>query len=367
MRLPKHFLQGRKSRARKFTGSNTRTFCLFTAYVHAAAFVAYLIITIVQDYGVIAIPRLKTPVTRNTVIWTNASEQATINATAIGSLLDLTQCPLANAPSAKDSAFVVQQLILDANGYEIDTRVLIIVFHLLSAAFQFALGYSDNYNSQLDRGVANYSHFVEYSISASVLLLAMATQAMITDVFLLTSIAANCTGCMIMGLLAEILFEYEAVFSVDYRTSSDFSALEDKAPSTEPSEEPKHNDINSSLSIHAYWVAHLTGWLLISIAMISANSNLISMTVCAGDDAKRIPWFVQCLVSGEILCFMCFGLVQTSSFIRRNTAEGITDERARNKTKSDIVYTAEFLYILLSATAKLFLGFVVFIGNYTNK
>jgi hypothetical protein len=335
--------------------------------VHAAAFVTYLIITLAQDHGSITIPRLKTPVTRNIATWVNASEQAIINTTSISGRLDLKQCPLAASPPAKDSTFVVQQLVFDANGYEIDTRILIILFHLLSAIFQISLGFSHNYSRQLDRGIANYSHFVEYSISASVLLLAMAAQAMITDIFLLTSLAANCTGCMIMGLLAEVLFEHEAGFSIRYEYNSEHNTFDDDEKINTGAGEGQDTTDYDKKSISAYWVAHFTGWLLITIAMISANSSLISLTICAGDDAKRPPWFIPYLVGGEIFLFMCFGLVQTYSFIARNSADTIDDEGERKKRKSEVAYQAEFCYILLSATAKLFLGCFVFLGNYTNK
>lgn len=330
----------------------TRSFCRFTALVHLAAAIAYSIITIAQDLGEITIPRLKTPVTRNIGVWVNASEQVFMNTTAIGSRLDLNQCPLATAPPAKDSAFVVQQLVLDADSYEIDTRILIIVFHGLSFFFQAMLGYSANYSVHLDKGFANYGHFIEYSISASVLLLAMAAQAMITDIYLLTSIAANCTGCMVLGLMAEILFEYRTEFSV---------ASEFKSTGIKPADRDSRG-----MYFSTHWIAHFAGWILIAVAMIAANSNLISMAVCAGTDGMRPPKFVPYLVGGEIACFVSFGFVQMYSFIKRKAAEDLPLEK-QDARKVEVAYTAEFLYILLSAMAKMYLGLMVFLGNYTNK
>jgi hypothetical protein len=340
-------------------GHRVHSFCRFTALVHLAAAILFLTVTLTQDFGEISIPRLKTPITRNIAIWINASEQVVMNDTAISNRLDLKQCPLATSPPAKDSAYVIQQLVLDSNQYELDTRALIIAFHMLSFIFQGMLGYSASYSFQLDRGFANYNHFIEYSISASVLLIAMAAQATITDIFLIVSIVANCTGCMILGLVAEILYEYGARFSISPEYNSK-SILPD-------------NKSEKGVSFSAHWVAHITGWFLISVALIAANSNLISMTICAGKDGMKPPAFVPYLVGGEIFCFVCFGFVQMYSFTARESADQIAtpDESMDLKTtiaerKKTIAYTAEFLYILLSATAKLYLGFIVFIGNYTN-
>jgi len=337
------------------------SFCRFTALLHLAAAISYLIVTLAQDLGEITIPRLKTPITRNVAVWVNASEQVVMNTTAIRDRLDLNQCPLATAPPAKDSAYVVQQLVLNANDYQLDTRALIIAFHALSFLFQAVLGYSANYNVQLERGYANYGHFIEYSISASVLLMAMAAQATITDIFLIISIVANCTGCMVLGLVAEILYEYVAKFS---------TVPEYKSQRIEP-----ENKGDRGMSFSAHWVAHIAGWFLIIVAMIAANSNLISMTICAGDSGMKPPAFVPYLVGGEIFCFVCFGFVQMYSFIARESADKITEagdsgmtvEQTKAEKKKAIAYRAEFIYILLSATAKLYLGLIVFIGNYTNK
>jgi hypothetical protein len=137
-------------------------------------------------------------------IWTIPNDMAIINVTPLSTRLQLDQCPLANAVDAKDSSYVVQQLVLDAEG-EIDTRALpvIIAFHAFSFAFQVFTAWGDQYYQELKRGRTNLSHFIEYSLTASLLLNAMATQFGTTDIFLLISIGANCTGCIMHAIWAD--------------------------------------------------------------------------------------------------------------------------------------------------------------------
>jgi hypothetical protein len=69
---------------------------------------------------------------------------------------------------------------------------------------------------------------------------------------------------------------------------------------------------------------------------------------------------VYIIVSVEGVLFLSFGLVQTVSFYFR----GRTEDK-QQKTK--IAEWAEFTYITLSATAKIFLGAFIMFNNFTNQ
>jgi hypothetical protein len=379
MRLPRHFISGDES-GKKEDGSGNgdlnankppqkvytwpifssdeklRSFCWITAFVHFFLMIAAITITILQASKTINIPRLQTPITRNIGIWTNVSELVRIDGTSMSSHLDLNQCPLAATTPAKDSAFVVQQVVLDGKG-EIDTRILIIVFHALSFVFQWLSALDANYYTNTDQGKTNLGHFFEYSITASLMLIAMSAQFGITDVFLLMSIAANCTGCMLFGMLAEFLFDHGSKFTINFLTRSKSSK------STKDRDDPQGK--LPGVHIPSHWVAHAAGWFMLIFALIASTSNLMAIDACGNSDDVKPPTFVLGLVAVEVFLFACFGFVQMLSFMYRSGLDE-TIPADLEKKKSYAEYT-EFMYILLSLSAKLALGLFVMWGNYSNK
>lgn len=335
-----------------------RSFCWITAWLHFLAMFAYSGLKIAQDLDQITIPRLKTPITKSIGIWTMPNDMAIINATPLSTRLQLDQCPLASAVDAKDSKYVVQQLVLDAEG-EIDTRALIIAFHAFSFVFQAFTAYGDKYYQELKRGRTNLSHFIEYSLTASLLLIAMATQFGTTDIFLLISIGANCTGCMLFGLMAEFLFPEDLEMSFSAKV---VHPKEDNPPNKDDEEAFKGG------SLKAHWIAHFAGWFMLSVALITVCSNLITIQTCTVSSDARPPSFVQWIVGSEIFLFSCFGFVQMISFLNReNVLSNESEERSRQMEQNkNVAQRTEFCYILLSIVAKLSLGIIVMAGNYTN-
>lgn len=263
--------------------------------------------------------------------------------------LRLEACPLASTTPAKNTTYVVKQLVLSGWG-EIDTRLLIIVFHLLSFLFQAITSWNKNYYSDIDKGNTNLSHFVEYSISASILLIAMCAQLGITDFYLILSIAANCWGCMIFGFIAELLYQEDVCLIINMNFSTP------KYPYDK--EKMAKNDFQFS----AHWMAHLAGWFLIIIALIGTTSNLITMENCISPDKDiKMPGWVKSLIGAEVGLYCLFGFVQTASFVARQYAENDVEAKKRYA-----IYT-ELAYIVLSLTAKLFLGIIVISNNWTNS
>ena len=324
-----------------------RTFCWVTGFLHLFAAIAVLSITVAQDRNSITVPRLKTPITTNIGIWTNANDIANVNTTALIGKIRLDHCPLASAVRAKDSKYVVQQIVLDSKS-EVDTRILIIVFHVISFIFQVGSSSSDEYYSELKLGKTNLGHFFEYSISATLMLVAMATQFGITDMYLLLSIGANCAGCMLFGMVAELLFYEDTQFKISIRTTT-----------TKDTSDPPNNTCGISISGH--WIAHAAGWFLLMVAIIATCSNLNSIDSCADSSDIKPPTWVLILVSIEVFVFACFGLVQLISFWAR-------DNSTQNSiTNQSIAKVTEFAYIFLSASAKMALSIVIIANNYTNK
>jgi hypothetical protein len=172
------------------------------------------------------------------------------------------------------------------------------------------------------------------------MLIAICVQLGITDIYLITSIAANCSACMLFGAVAEMLSSTELSFVF-------------RVPLTE-----------RAYNFSAYWVAHFAGWVTIVIAYVCASSNLIIFDRCISPNATaRMPESIRIVLVIEGLLFMSFGFVQVYAFIARTRVNNAPE--GPMKQKQTIAYRTETAYILLSFVAKTILGGFILLGNST--
>lgn len=198
----------------------------------------------------------------------------------------------------------------DGNCYGIDLGWLIISFHILSFVFQYAAELSDTispfFGYQYSVMVANNKNplrFIEYSFSASIMLIAIALLNGVTDINLITSIAVLTSSCQLCGLAVEF---------VEQRSIK--------------------------------WLLHFTGWLQFCWAYgIIGHAFFKSIESAAENGGRGPPDFVYVIVITLFILFSSFGFVQLCELcIELNP------------------YTKEMSYILLSLTAKLILGLMIF-------
>ena len=251
----------------------------------------------------------------------------------------------------------------------IDNRVSMGVFFFLSFAFQFcsvvdaedmlrfirtgerpAHWLGKSLYASLERGRVSKAHFIEYSFSATLMVLVMVTQIGVTDLSALLSICINTWACMIIGLLAEYIVD------------------------AEDSEEIFNQTV---WGVHLSFIAHLLGWVPLIPVFFAMLTQLLTYKTCITGTAD-IPTAVLIFVGGEIVLFSLFGLVQCSSIINvqrirdrckkelllQNAATGdpkATAERKRALTAEN-ASAAEAQYVLLSLTAKAFLALTIYIG-----
>jgi len=195
--------------------------------------------------------------------------------------------------------------------YGINLGWLIISFHLLSFAFQFLatltnfkpiLGYK--YSDMIDKN-RNPLRFIEYSFSASIMLIAIALLNGVTDINLITSIAVLTAACQLCGLAVEFVDNYKIK-----------------------------------------WLLHLTGWLQFCWAYgIIGHAFFKSIQAANDNSTPGPPDFVYIIVIVLFLLYASFGFVQLIELILRGKF---------NK------YTKEKSYVILSLTAKLVLGWMIF-------
>lgn len=194
--------------------------------------------------------------------------------------------------------------------YGLDLGWLVISFHLLSFGFQFAAALTDftgpiiGYQySEMVKNNRNPLRFIEYSFSASVMLIAIALLNGVTDINTITSIAVLTSSCQLCGLVVEY--------------------VEDKS-------------IKLTL--------HFTGWLQFCWAYgLIGHAFFRSISASKESGATGPPDFVYIIVIALFLLYACFGFVQLVE-----VTCGLNP------------FTKEKSYVLLSLTAKLLLGWMIF-------
>ncbi len=100
---------------------------------------------------------------------------------------------------------------LTKSRYSVSLFWLIVSFHFLSALFQGAAGccFKSFYAKHVLENGVNSFRFVEYSISATLMLLCIALIGSIQDVYAHIGLGVLCTATMLFGLIAEVLFSDE--------------------------------------------------------------------------------------------------------------------------------------------------------------
>ena len=220
----------------------------------------------------------------------------------------------------------------------LDLGWLVTSFHILSFVFQLSAALTDylkkplcgyKYSEMILSG-KNPLRFIEYSISASIMLIAIALLNGVTSLDLILSIGVLTSMCQISGLVVEYLD-----------------------------------------NIKLKWLLHFTGWVQFIAAYLiiyrAFNNSVVK------SETNGPPEFVYIIVLVLFLLYGCFGMVQlTELFCECKCCEKLNmeDKRTnkcliyvcpsvRENNKCNPVYK-EVVYIILSLTAKLILGWLIF-------
>jgi len=177
---------------------------------------------------------------------------------------------------------------------------LVLSFSALSFVFQFArpcLGYRESdYLDEIERRI-NWVRWVEYSFSATTMILAVAFVLNIRDTGSVIMLATSTFATQFLGLVGELMLER------------------------------KNGTYIKDLFVAA-WVAHLAGWVLqfgVFITIFVSFFESVKQATSHGGAAP--PDFVYVIVLSLAALFGSFGLVQFFDFIHRtgydnNTATG---------------------------------------------
>jgi hypothetical protein len=324
-----------------FCGMQLVYWCSITAFIHVVLAGVTGLLILLQERGEIHPTRLITPLTRTIGIWVNSNASMQLSP-GPNDIALYSGCEAAGSWGAVQGSYRVEPLVLDAG--KLDTRWLIFSFFILSALSQLINVFNGEmeYNQVMIDGNNHLSHFAEYSISASILILVISVQLGVTDYMTLISVMCNNWCCMILGLLAELLHQHES--EVDCKARMSVFVL--------------------GFDIRYHLIAHVAGWISVSVALFVAFSNLINYEMCVVNKVTGLFWDIgKAAAYTEAGLFILFGGVQTMSMVFKPCNDGKGPSAANGKQRMLWACRVEFAFIILSLTAKAVLGILVYSAN----
>lgn len=245
-------------------------------------------------------------------------------------------------------------LVFEVSSYAHPTGVrvnlwhLVFSFFLLSSACQAAAAFIPTYNGNTiytnmfasgeSRLNINWLRYIEYSFSATVMLVAISVVAGINDLHLLVCMGAMCAACMLLGLCSEWIFRVR-----DYLKDSgvEFDKREDR-------------DQILWICLYCAMLTHALAWALIAVPWYviwqSYEQWWLAQDCSAGEAREERappPEFVRIIIVAQLVLFISFGAVQVVQFC-------LLQFKVPYAT-----HATEWAYIVLSLTAKAILGIFV--------
>jgi hypothetical protein len=219
-------------------------------------------------------------------------------------------------------------------GNKLRLHWLIVAFHALSFLFQGVVlipGWY-RYENRVKEG-SNPMRFIEYSISASIMLVSVALISGIIDENELITISVLCGATQMCGLVSETIVSNVEKLKNEVR--GDIRCI-------------VHN-------LHlAATVAHLSGWVMV---MVGYGVIWRYFILSASESDSSPPEFVVAIVSMLFLMFNSFGvvqLVQMSKYVWCSRCCRCTDDNEKFNSAIELAYT------VLSLVAKTLLGWMMY-------
>lgn len=232
------------------------------------------------------------------------------------------------------------------SGVRLSLHWLIWSFFLLSCAFQILLVLNSRVKTRRKLVSNAIIRFGEYSVTASLMIVAIGLQLGIFSAQVLVLLAALTASTMVTGVLAEMLTD--AVNNVPKSEENKNESIED-TKSVELEFIPKEFEEMLRTCRRAAWAAHFLGWFLqVVVWGLTLIPNFLGSQRTCGSPGSA-PWQVHLIVGGEAFLFTCFGLVQLLYIA------GVFG-----------IETTEIWYTTLSFVSKTFLGWVIYGSNFVD-
>jgi hypothetical protein len=175
----------------------------------------------------------------------------------------------------------------------------------LSNHIQYATIANEMRGHEIPR-LVHWLRFVEYSCSASVMLVGIALLTGITDVNELVCIFTLCAVTQLLGLLCEL----------NMHTDQHYQAV----------------------------LAHVAGWLTFVISYGTIASHYLTSIYTTTRQDQLVPWWVHLIIISMSIMFSMFGFVQVARILLPDLCTA---------------YVAENLYVVMSLLTKTALGWMI--------
>lgn len=220
-------------------------------------------------------------------------------------------------------AFEFQEFVItpkkNKKVYALSLFWLIFSFHFLSFVFQIAAAFQRSYASDiLNRGV-NPLRYVEYSVSASLMLLCISLVSGIVDLYALIALGVLCFATQAFGGAAEYLFSDEFIED-DIGVYNKPQVPEDRVYfhrltlASEMGNAPKEIVIQPGKVKLAFklrrigWVLHFSGW----VTMMAAYGGILLQNFfwTVDNSEVEVPEFVVIIIWSIFVLYNLFGITQ---------------------------------------------------------
>jgi hypothetical protein len=183
--------------------------------------------------------------------------------------------------------YYVEYSNIDAG--ELDVRYIIVAFFTLSAFFQAIGGYilGGLWGRQL--------RYIEYSISASIMILAIGVESGIRDIYILEMMFTLTWITMILGLLADHMTEFFMFVGGG-------------------SSQPLFDPLTNTFGYWTWVIPHFAGWA----TCLAAYGPILDHFITSSSKSDiSAPGFVNVIVFLQFTFFSCFGFVQLYYLINK--------------------------------------------------
>ena len=223
---------------------------------------------------------------------------------------------------------------------------IVILFFALSAAFQAAQGaIKGKYHDRVVNNRVNLLRYVEYSLSASLMMVGIACTLMIYDFFTHVLIFTLTFLCMHIGLVADFIRVLKNSLTKISEATDGVQMDVEIHPSTCMKDLGKLK-----------WFTHWLGWIAIMVPYVAVFFVNYLRTALRASDCMRdlptgtiipaVPIGVHGIIISRFSLFSIFGFVQYRQFSRKDSPEKIG-------------LATEHSFILLSLVAKSLLGWLL--------
>jgi hypothetical protein len=228
--------------------------------------------------------------------------------------------------------------------------VLLVVFFLLSAVFQFMFLNSGYHKDNIIANKPQWFRYTEYSLSASCMVIAIFISFGMLDSYLHFTVFVLTFLCMVIGLAA------------DY--------IRFLSTGTGGNAELQKTLRGISLGLHYMaWIPISVVWCILWIVVLDMA---IGREVCHNPNGSELPWWVWVVLIGQFILFNSFGYVQRVQFSNQFDIDYVKVVNWRlqyNEKFLDLNHTyvaattgleTESAFIVLSLVAKSLLGWTIY-------